>query len=171
MTARVASFTFLAIFLAAVPGAAIAASKQIEKSESWTAHLLTEKKTRICFVYGEPTKKVGKYAKRGAVFVQITHRPRENVKNEIGFTAGYAYKKDSDAIVDVDGKTFKLFTHKDGAWGVSPKADSRLVQAMMKGRRMIIRGISTRGTKTTDTYSLIGFTRAYKAIGKACKIK
>ncbi len=158
--------------LALVAGAATAqgAIKQIDKFESWSAHLMTETKTRICFVYGEPTRKLGQYKKRGTVFVQITHRPRENVVNEVGFTAGYEYKKDSDTVVEIDGKKFTLFTHKDGAWASDAKADTALVQAMMKGRRMIVRGTSSRGTTTVDTYSLIGFTRAYRAIGRACKI-
>ncbi len=64
-----------------------------------------------------------------------------------------------------------MFTHENGAWAAEDKIDNALVQAMMKGRRMVIQGTSSRGTKTEDTYSLIGFTRAYKAIGKACKIK
>ena len=88
---------------------------------------------------------------------------------EVGFTAGYTYKESSDAVVEIDGKKFTLFTHKDSAWASDAKSDKALVQAMMKGKRMIIRGTSVRGTKTVDTYSLIGFTRAYKAIGKACK--
>ena len=35
---------------------------------------------------------------------------------------------------------------------------------------MIVDGVSSKGTKTTDTYSLSGFTKARKAIDKACKM-
>ena len=161
----------LAFVLMSIAATALGDTKRLGTFEKWSAHLLTEKKSRICFVYGEPAKKLGQYQKRGAVFVQITHRPHANVINEVGFTAGYVYKKDSDAVVEIDGKKFTLFTHKDGAWASDAKSDTALVQAMMKGRRMIIRGVSVRGTKTVDTYSLIGFTRAHRAIGKACKIR
>jgi hypothetical protein len=34
---------------------------------------------------------------------------------------------------------------------------------------MVIKGTSSRGTLTTDTYSLAGFTAAYNAIEQACK--
>ncbi len=161
------------VTLALMPLAATAlgATKNLGTFEKWSAHRLTEKKSPICFVYGEPTKQAGQYKKRGKVYVQITHRPRAKVVNEVGFTAGYTFKKDSDAEVEIDGRKFNLFTHKDGAWAADGKADNALVQAMMKGRRMSIRGTSSRETKTEDTYSLIGFTRAYQAIGKACKIK
>ncbi len=161
----------LVLLLMPIAATALGATKSLGTFEKWSAHLLTEKKTRICFVHGEPTKKLGQYKKRGDVFVQIAHHPSENVTNEVGFTAGYTYKKDSDAVVEIDGKKFTLFTHEDGAWAADAKADNVLVRAMMKGRQMIVRGISSRGTKTVDTYSLIGFTRAYQAIGKACKIK
>ncbi len=156
----------LAFVLMSIAATALGATKGLGTFDKWSAHLLTEKRSRICFVHGEPAKKLGQYKKRGAVFVQISHRPRANVINEVGFTAGYVYNKDSDAVVEIDGKMFTLFTHKDGAWASDAKSDTALVQAMMKGRRMIIRG-----TKTVDTYSLIGFTRAHQAIGKACKIK
>ena len=48
-------------------------------------------------------------------------------------------------------------------------ADRAIVAAMKAGRQMIVRGTSTRGTLTTDTYSLSGFSAALAAIDKACK--
>jgi len=171
MRPRVFLGGILTLSLMAIAATALGTPRQIGKFEGWTAHLLTEKKSRVCFVHGEPTKQHGKYKKRGAVYVQVSHRPRENVVNEVGFTAGYDYKKDSDAVVEIDGRKFTMFTHKNGAWAADAKADKAMVQAMMKGRRMIIRGTSSLGTRTVDTYSLIGFTRAHQAIGKACKTK
>ena len=50
-------------------------------------------------------------------------------------------------------------------------ADAKLVQSMIRGADMVVQGTSSRGTLTTDTYSLKGFTAAYKAINKACKVK
>lgn len=57
----------------------------------------------------------------------------------------------------------------DKGWPVLPSEDSRAVNAMKAGSKMTIRGISSRGTKTSDSYSLLGFTAAYNAITKACK--
>ena len=37
-----------------------------------------------------------------------------------------------------------------------------------KGAKMVVRGTSWRGTKTKDTYSLKGFTAAYKKINEIC---
>ena len=161
----------LAFVIVSLTATSLGATKSRGTFKNWSSHLLTEKKTRICFVHAEPAKKRGRYKKRGAVFVQISYHPSANVVGEVGFTAGYTYKKSSDAVVEIDSKKFTLFTHKDSAWASDAKSDKALVQAMKKGQRMIVRGTSVRGTKTVDTYSLIGFTRAYKAIGKACKSK
>ena len=39
---------------------------------------------------------------------------------------------------------------------------------MKAGKQLIVRGTSSRGTATTDTYSLAGFSAALAAIDKAC---
>jgi hypothetical protein len=54
------------------------------------------------------------------------------------------------------------------AWAPDETADRALVQAMAAGRQMVVRGTSSRGTLTTDTYSLSGFTRAHQEINRAC---
>ena len=71
----------------------------------------------------------------------------------------------------IDRQRFVLFTDRETAWSRDAKSDTALVKAMMRGRRMRVRGTSARGTVTTDTYSLLGFTKAYRAIGKACGVR
>ena len=55
------------------------------------------------------------------------------------------------------------------AWTISEEEDARLIKFMKLGNEMIVRGISSRGTKTIDTYSLKGFSAAFTAIRKVCK--
>ena len=81
-------------------------------------------------------------------------------------------KPDADVLVTIDRKQkFKLFADKETAWTLDDKADRALVQAMIKGSTMVVEGLSSRGTKTRDIYSLSGFGKMYQAIGKACGIK
>ncbi len=148
-----------------------AQAKRLGTYEKWSAHMITEGRAKTCYVHGEPTSMKGKYKSRGRAFVQITHRPAEGTKNEVGFTAGYNFQKESETRVTIDKKRFVLFTDRDTAWTRDSRADRTLVRAMMKGRKMTVRGISSRGTKTSDTYSLIGFTQAYRTIGKACRVR
>ena len=55
------------------------------------------------------------------------------------------------------------------AWAEDEEKDDLLIQAMKRGTTMVVKGISSRGTKTKDTYSLKGFTASYEAINKVCK--
>ena len=63
-----------------------------------------------------------------------------------------------------------LFTNSDSAWAYD-KEDSAIVRSMVSGKTMIVTGFSSRGTKTVDTYSLLGFTQAHRTIGKLCGLK
>ena len=148
-----------------------AGKKIIGGFKDWSAHQYTERKETVCYIHGVPLKSAGKYTKRGETYVQVTHRVREKIRNEVSVTAGYTYKKDSDVTLTIDGRKFTLFTDGDAAWGGDASPDATLVAAMRAGRRMIVQGVSARGTRTTDSYSLSGFTAAHKAIGKACKVK
>jgi hypothetical protein len=135
---------------------------------AWSSFKFTENGETACYMASQPKKAVGDYTKRGDVYAIVTHRPAEKRRDEVSVVAGYTYKKDSWVDVAVGDKTFKLFTHEDGAWAPDKNDDKALVQAMIKGKDMVVKGTSSRGTLTTDTYSLIGFTKAYQAINQAC---
>ena len=161
------------ILLAAVPlvFSAPAAAEKLGTFGAWSAHLLNEKSGRICYLYGEPKSSRGKYTSRGETYIQVTHRPAAKAKNEVGVTAGYTYRKDSEVEVRIDDGRFVLFTDGDTAWAREKNDDNALVAAMRAGRTMVVRGTSSRATLTIDTYSLTGFTAAHAAIGKACGVK
>ena len=134
----------------------------------WSAFQFSEDGSPACYMSSEPTKASGDYTKRGDVFATVTHRPSEKRIGEVSIIAGYSYQKDSAVEVAIGKQTFDLFTQDDGAWALDAASDKTLIQAMKKGNRMVVKGTSARGTRTTDTYSLKGFTKAYRAIGKAC---
>jgi len=101
----------------------------------------------------------------------VTHRPALKLVNEVSFITGYTYKEKSTVDLRIDSKKFNLFTPAYSAWAVDAETARKLVSAMKSGSKMVLVGYSSRGTKTTDTYSLSGFTAAYKAISKACNTK
>ena len=142
--------------------------QRLGEFEDWSAYQFTESGNIACYMASVPKKAEGNYTKRGDVFAIVTHRPAEGRRDEVSFIAGYAYKKDSAVEVKVGEEKFNLFTQDDGAWAPDKEADAALVAAMIKGRDMVVTGMSARGTQTVDTYSLSGFTKAYQAINKAC---
>ena len=128
-------------------------------------------KEKICYLIGKPSKTEPANAKRSAVFASVTHRPGEKRTNEVSFIAGYLFKEGSDAELTVDSKKFTLFTNKDGAWARDAATDKAVVDALAKGKQAVIKGTSARGTATTDTYTLAGFSQALDQIDKACNVK
>lgn len=134
----------------------------------WSAYQFVENGQTTCYMASAPSKDEGDYTNRGKIYARVTHRPAENTKDEVSLLAGYTYLDKSFATATIGNKTFDLFTDKDTAWAPDATTDSQLVRAMKAGQNMVVRGTSSRGTDTKDTYSLIGFTKAYNAISKAC---
>lgn len=168
---RAIACTLSILVLAAMARPAGAADpKRIGGSEIWGAYEVGDGNDRVCFVYGAPKDSRGDYTKRGDTYLQVAHRPGDKVRNEVSVTAGYPYKDGSDVDVDIDGRKFSLFTQNDGAWARDSKTDDGLVEAMIKGRTMVVRGRSSRDTLTVDTYSLSGFTQAYRSASQACNV-
>ena len=64
---------------------------------------------------------------------------------------------------------FKLEIKDNFAWLVSYDDEIRMIRAMKKSNKAKVIGISSRGNKTIDTYSLMGFTNAYNAARKNCR--
>jgi invasion protein IalB len=170
---RVALSLALALLLA--PSAPVVAQApeiiKLGDAQGWEAYTDAGKGAKICYLIGKPAKSEPAGAKRSAIFASVTHRPGETRTNEVSFTSGYLFKEGSDADLAIDSKTFSLFTNKEGAWTRDAATDKAVVDALAKGKQAVIKGTSARGTEITDTYSLSGFSKAYQAIGAACKIQ
>ena len=83
---------------------------------------------------------------------------------------GYPLKPESPAKVSIGKDNLAMFTHGEAAWAPDASTDAKLVDALKKGRQLVVQGQSARGTSTTDTYDLNGFGDALKAIDKACPL-
>jgi hypothetical protein len=168
------ALSLAAILLLATSGVIAAPTQNVTRlggNKGWDAYLDTARGGKVCYVIGKPGKSEPANAKRSAIFASVTHRPSEKRFNEVSFTSGYLFKEGSDAELSVDGKKFSLFTDKEGAWTRDAATDKAVVEAMAKGREAVIKGVSIRGTATTDIYPLDGFTQALNEIDKACGVK
>lgn len=152
-----------------VAQSAAAQQRTLGTFSDWTAVVDGAGSQKVCYMGSVPKKAEGNYTRRGDTHVMVTHRPADKVRGEVSVTAGYSYKPGSDVEAVIDGRTFKLFTRDGHAWAQDAAADRAMVAAMKAGLQMVVRGTSTRGTLTTDTYSLNGFTSAYEAIDRACE--
>ena len=83
----------------------------------------------------------------------------------------FAKKHNCTAPLFTDVETMLDETKPDGVVIAVPDFQHApvAVAAMKRGSRMIVNGTSAKGTKTKDTYSLNGFSSAYKAISNKCR--
>jgi len=159
----------IATSFAALPAVSDPVEMLVEKD--WGAYRYDSDGSRICFVSSVPTKSEGKYdpKNRGDIRVFVSHGPGKAERDVVQVIAGYRYKPQSDVTLTIDGKKFKLFTLEDRAYAESEEDDRRIIVLMKRGAKMTVVGTSSRGTKTTDTYSLLGFTKTKAVIDKTCK--
>ena len=166
---RLTVVAFVALALApAAPAASAAEIDTLGRFRDWNAYRTVADGNRLCYMVGEPKKAEGKYARRGKIYAFVTHRPAAKRLDEVSFDAGYTFKTGSEIKVVIAKKSFTLTPRENTAWATDDKA---MIAAMKAGTSMVVRGVSSRGTNTKDTYSLLGFTAAYNAIGKACGLK
>lgn len=143
----------------------------------WNVYTATQNEQKLCYIASVPQDKEPKDVRRGDVAVLVTLIPSASPVEEVNVQAGYPYDTDRDVEVDIDGRSFDLFTHnfvengeREGhAYAKTESDDRALIQAMRRGIDMVVRGRSTRGTMTTDRYSLLGFTAAYDEMTEACE--
>lgn len=144
--------------------------RQIGAYKDWSAFVYTENGAKVCYMASEPKKHEGNYDKRGDIYALITHRPADGTKGEFSYISGYSYKKDQPVSLRVDAKAFDLFTHDETAWAQEGD-DAKIVKALRAGSNMIVKGTSSRGTDTIDTFSLKGSSAAYDAISRECGVR
>ncbi|MEQ8667469.1 MAG: invasion associated locus B family protein [Rhodospirillales bacterium] len=167
LTAGFGAFFSIAMLLITL--ASVAKAETLSEHGPWAAIKNQEDGKPVCYIGAEPKKQEGDYTRRGDTYVIVTHRPAMNQNNVVSVLAGYTYKDRSEVVVKINGDPpVKLFTRDQRAWAYDAKTDAALVNAMKRGTTMVITGTSSRGTLTTDTYSLSGFTAAYNDASRAC---
>ena len=147
-------------------------AQDLGRFQDWRAHHFTEDGNRVCTMWTQPEKAEGKYTRRGEIFALVNHRPAENRIGIVSFEMGYPFSSEHELAVSVDGgNAVRLPASGSIVWHDSREINRSLVKEMQGGLEMVATGRSQRGTKTVDTYSLRGFTAAYKAISTACNVR
>lgn len=162
-----ATLSAVLTIVSALPAAAQTVQR-VGDFTDWSAFQAQENGQPVCFIVSRPKKDEGNYTRRGDIYAMVAQRPEESRIDEATFIAGYTFRPESAVTVTVGERQFTLFTQDDGAWAPDDETNRALVQAMINGIEMVVQGVSSRGTATRDTYSLRGFTAAYRSSREAC---
>jgi len=161
--------TVALVLFASTATAAAQTPTRLGVFKDWTAYAYTDGRGKVCYAASQPKDTEPKNVNRDPIFFMVSTRPADRVSNEVSVLIGYPLKQDSKVSVDIDGKTFVMFTKDDGAWVENVNEESVLVAALRAGSRMVVKGTSRRGTNTVDYYSLSGISAALDSVAKACQ--
>ena len=93
----------------------------------------------------------------------------EDISNEISITSGYDYNN-KNSVTAISGKNKYKFDiiQENFAWMTDNNFEKKMIKIMQKGSRIMVKAHNLKGSQTIDHYSLLGFTKAYKATKANC---
>lgn len=135
----------------------------------WEAFKASDGRGTVCYAISAPKTKEPAAAKRGQIHFLVSNWPGVPISGEPSIMIGYPFKDGTTATVEVGADKFEFFTKEDGAWLSTAPDEARLVAAMRASGELTVKGMSRRGTLTTDTYSLKGISAALDKLAEGCK--
>ena len=138
---------------------------------TWGAYSATPNGKKVCFALAKPSSSKTNPANRprDPAYAFISTRPSEKVVNEVSIMIGYALKPGSESTLEVGGASYEMYTQGDGLWIKNAAEEEQMVQAMRRSPDATVKGVSAKGTETTDTFSLKGLAQALDRIAQDCR--
>jgi len=158
---------------AAAPAAAVGGAKPTLLSQygEWGAYTASPGGKKICFAIAKPSSSetVPADRPRNPPYMFISSRPADKVSNEVSIVIGYSFRANSEATAEVGSTSFALSTQQDGAWVKNATEEAHMVEVLRAGQSAIVKGVSAKGTRSTDTFSLRGLAQALDRVDQECK--
>lgn len=174
MIAKVASvFGIVALGFAAGGAVAQESTNRVAANTDWS--VFVEENPKECWSVSKPKEtentRDGQVVevRRGEILLFVSFRPGSGANGEVAFTGGYPFAGESMVTVTVGTSEFQLFTDGEWAWTRSPEDDAAIITAMKAGASAVLVGNSSKGTRTEDTFSLLGFTAAVDDAAARCQ--
>ncbi len=142
--------------------------KKLGTFKDWEAVMISNESGKVCFANSKPVLQSPKKGEREARLF-VTFRPSEKISDEVSTTSGYEYNSQNSIIATSGKSKYKFDIAQDNfAWISSNKIEKKIIKKMKKASRIMVTGYNQSGSQTIDHYSLMGFTKAYKAAKQSC---
>ena len=138
---------------------------------TWGAYTAMPNGKKVCFALAKPSssKTNPPNRPRDPAYAFISTRPAEKVVNEVSVVIGYTLKPGSKSTLEVGGASYAMYTQGDGLWIKNAAEEERMVEAMRKAADVVVKGVSAKGTESTDTFSLKGLSQALDKVAQDCR--
>jgi len=121
-----------------------------------------------CYIGSTPINIEIEEGKKRDVTYILVYRINKKPDAIVQIEAGYPYDQKKTIEINIDKSLYEFFSEEETPETAWTKKDEEVIFAMKKGIKMIVKGYSSRGTLTIDTYALKGFTAAYNKLTKDC---
>jgi Invasion associated locus B (IalB) protein len=138
---------------------------------TWGAYTATPNGKKVCFALAKPSssKTNPPNRPRDPAYAFVSTRPAEKVTNEVSIMIGYQLKPGSESTLEVGGGRYAMYTQGDGLWIKNAAEEERMVDAMRKAPDVVVKGVSAKGTESSDTFSLKGLAQALDRLAQDCR--
>ncbi|MFY9837136.1 MAG: Invasion associated locus B family protein [Xanthobacteraceae bacterium] len=158
----------------AAPAAAVAGGAQpklLGQYGTWGAYTASQAGKKVCFAIAKPMSAETNPPNRprNPAYMFISTRPADKVTNEVSIVIGYPFKPGSDAGAQIGSTSFALYTQLDGAWIKNGAEEAHMIDLMRTADTAVVKGVSVKGTQSTDTYTLKGIAQALERTAQECK--
>jgi hypothetical protein len=138
---------------------------------TWGAYTAMPNGKKVCFALAKPSssKTIPPNRPRDPAYAFISTRPAEKVVNEVSIMIGYQLKPGAESTLEVGGARYAMYTQGDGIWIKNAAEEERMVDAMRKAADVVVKGVSAKGTETSDTFSLKGLAQALDRLAQDCR--
>ncbi len=148
--------------------------QSVGSEQDWSIFEASANGQKVCWIASQPTNSAAYrggnsvQVRRGDIFLMVSIRPGDGVENEVSFISGYPFEQGSEVETEVGDESFTMFTEGENAWAPSSTDDDAIVEAFKGGVNAEVEGTSSRGTRTVDRFSLLGFTAALEKASELC---
>ena len=165
--------TIITIFFSSPSLAKTYSTNRVDSKQDWS--IFVEDNPSQCRIVSAPSKtkatRNGKTVKvkRSEIQLFALFEPSQKVYGQVSFTGGYPFKLGSTVRVTV-GASEHILSQTDGewAWPKDVKKNDELIKSLKRGVKALVFGTSKKGTRTQDTFSLLGFSAALEEAQKRC---
>jgi hypothetical protein len=168
MRSRTLLLSLVLSFLSAVP--ALAAQTRphlVGEFGAWRVYKARQGKDPFCYVLASPTERRPSGLKRDPGFLFVSRG--FHALDEVSLEFGYRINPKVRSTLEIGSEQFELMEQGEQAWLARERRQWLASAARKRERVATVRTTSARGNDTQDAYSLRGFTKAYNAMGKACR--
>lgn len=138
--------------------------------KAWEAFAMITQDEAVCWVASSnlEAKKADKADKKTSSII-LSIRLDTQERDEFSYHSVHHLEPEEKLNMTIDNLVgFKLSPQEHWAWLKSSIDESRFVLAAKKGTQLVLSGKTTHDKKFKETYSLSGFTNAYKTAFDAC---